>query len=424
MRLHVALVLWLALAALSPGLAAAQPLTPRRGLPADAGYAQRQLDLLGGEHLLREALRATRGLYFDRAVRSDEARWEDLRARFAPAAAAARTPVALHGVINQALGELGVSHLALLEQAVWERELANEFTDREVVRLGCELVELDGRLFVDGVVHGGPAEAAGLREGDEVVTIDGVATRRSPRLDPAGHDPGFPGPRGFFVRPDAGQEALALGVRRSHGGAVDALQVPLRPTSMIDAVRASARVEEVDGRRVGVVRLWHVIHPAVAAALLEALQGPLAGAEALVLDVRGRGGSDAVVRRVLSYFTGRRARWRRPVVVLTSQGTRSAKEILAFHWKRAGRGPIVGERTQGACLGCQFKQLSDGSVLMVPVVDVRRMTGGQQLEGNGVAPDVLVEQLPLPYRGGRDAILDAGLREAAARVTVTPARSF
>lgn len=422
MRYRASLALWLVL--LLPGVAAAQPIAARRGLPRDEGYAQRQLDLLGGEHLLREALRATRAMFYDRAVRQDEARWEALRARFAPEAAAARTPEDLHAVINHALGELAVSHLALLEHAVWERELQNEFLDRDVVRLGCELVELEGRLFADGVAHGGPAHAAGLREGDEVVTIDGVPARESPRLDPAGHDPGFPGPHGFFVRPATAQDELVVGVRRAAAAVVEELRVPLRPTSMIDAVRASVRVEEVEGRRVGVIRLWHFIHPAVVAALVEALDGPLASADALVLDVRGRGGSDAIVRRVLACFTGRRARWDRPVVVLTSEGTRSAKEIFAYHWKRSGRGPIVGERTQGACLGCQFKQLSDGSVLMVPVVDVRRLTGGVSLERNGVEPDVAVEQLPLPYRGGRDAILEAGLREAAARAAPEPARSF
>lgn len=419
MRRRASFALWLLL--LLPGLAAAQPIAARRGLPRDEGYAQRQLDVLGGEHLLREALAAARAMFYDRAARQDEARWEALRARFAPDAAAARTPAELHAVVNRALGELRVSHLALLELGVWERELANEFVDRDVPRLGCELVELDGRLFVDGVTHGGPAAAAGLREGDEVLAIDGVAALASPLLEPAGHDPGVPGPAGFFVR--AGGEGLSLVVRRTPDGPAERVDVALRPTSMIDSIRASVRVEEVDGRRVGVIRLWHFMHPAVVAALVEALQGPLAGADALVLDVRGRGGSDAIVRGVLACFTGRRARWDRPVVVLTSEGTRSAKEIFAYHWKRSGRGPIVGERTQGACLGCRFKQLSDGSVLMVPVADVRRLTRGEVLEGKGVEPDIAVKQLPLPYRGGRDAILEAGLREAAARAA-EPARAF
>ncbi|MBX3466497.1 MAG: hypothetical protein KF878_06320 [Planctomycetes bacterium] len=428
MRRGASLVLGLVL--LLPGIAAAQPLTPRRGLPDDAGYAQRQLDLLGPEHLLREALRVTRARWYDRPARDDAARWEALRARWSPEAAAARTPAALHEVVNRMLGELGVSHLALVERDVYERELAGEFRAAPSLRLGAELILLDGRLFLDGVNHGGPADAAGLREGDEVVTIDGApALGGAPArpevhvaLDPAGHDPGLPGPPGYFLRPPG--DTVTLGVRRAAGGPVEAVVVPLRASSMVEAVSASARVVEVDGRRVGVIRLWHFMTMQVAQRLEEALDGPLAAADALVLDVRGRGGQDAVVRRVLALFHGRRARWDRPVVVLTSEGTRSAKEIFAYHWKRAERGPVVGERTQGACLGCTFTQLSDGSILMVPVVDVRRLTGGEQLEGRGVEPDVAVGQLPLPYRAGRDAILEAGLREAAARAAPEPARSF
>lgn len=409
----------LGLLLLLPGVAAAQPLARRRGLPADEAYAQRQLDLLGPEHLLREALETTREEYYDKAVKQDAARWEALRARWSPEAATARTPLELHDVINKMLGELGVSHLALMEKRVWERELANEFADRGSLRLGAELVQLDGRLFIDGVAHGSPADVAGLREGDEVVTIDGAPALECGQLDPATHDPAFPGPTCFYVRPRAstGEVALALQVRRELGGALEDVRVALRATSLIDAVRASARLVELDGRRVGVIRLWHFMHPAVAAALVEALQGPLSSAEALVLDIRGRGGSDAVVQRVLGVFTGRRARWDRPVVVLTSNGTRSAKEIFAFHWKRANRGLIVGERTQGACIGCTFKQLSDGSILMVPVMDVRRLTRGENLEGNGVVPDVAVGQHPLQYRGGRDAILEEGLRQALAKLT-------
>ncbi|HBP18853.1 MAG TPA: hypothetical protein DEA08_13845 [Planctomycetes bacterium] len=76
----------------------------------------------------------------------------------------------------------------------------------------------------------------------------------------------------------------------------------------------------------------------------------------------------------------------------------------------------MGERTQGACIACQFFELSDGSVLCLPIMDVRRLSGGVYLEGIGVQPDVRVRQLPLPYRQGQDRILAAGLRRAASLV--------
>jgi C-terminal processing protease CtpA/Prc len=203
-------------------------------------------------------------------------------------------------------------------------------------------------------------------------------------------------------------------VRRVAGGAIEAVTLAPKASSLVDATRRSVHVVEAEGHTIGVIHLWHFMSMEVARALQQALDGPFKSCDALVLDVRGRGGSDMVVQRVLSLLSGRRRMWDKPVVVLTSHGTRSAKEIFAWEWRQIDRGPIVGERTLGACIGCTFRRLSDGSVLMVPVSDVRGLTHGQTLEGNGVEPTIPVAQLPLPYRGGRDAILDAGVHEAAA----------
>lgn len=399
----------LVLAAAAP--AAAQPLQRRPGAPQDDAAAQRLLDLLGPDHFVREAWRAVVRRPWD-AKAIDRAKFEAARAEAVAAAQASRTPREVRAAINAMLGTLGVSHLAVLERAVWERELAQEFVARRTLRFGCELIELDGRLFLDGVAHDGPAARAGLRAGDEVATIEGAPALGSPWLDPAAHDPGMPGPPGHFLRPD-GERPLTLGVRRAADGPLEGVSVTPFPTSLVDAARASVRVERVGDAKVGVVRLWHFMHMDVARTVARALEGPFVGADAVVLDLRGRGGSSAVVEAVLALFVGRRARWRGPVVCLTDAGTRSAKEIFAWRWRQAGRGPIVGERTQGACIGCVFQELSDGSIIMLPVQDVRRMTGGESLEGKGVDPTHPVAQLPLPYRAGRDAILDAGLAEAA-----------
>ena len=54
-----------------------------------------------------------------------------------------------------------------------------------------------------------------------------------------------------------------------------------------------------------------------------------------------------------------------------------------------------------------------GSVLALPITDVRSLTRGVNLEGVGVAPTIEVPDAALPYREGADPILEAGLREAA-----------
>lgn len=419
-NLSPALILGLLLA-LTPVARAQVRARDAAGLDRET-QAQEVLDLLGPEHLLREAWRVTTGSFYDAARLPAD--WEQARDEAQRRIQGARTPEAAHAVINEMLGRTRTSHLALIERRVFLREVENEFRNKPIVRAGCELEEIEGRVFVGNLTEGGPAAEAGLLVGDELVSIDGQAPAASGRLDPAGHDPALGGGPYWFLRTDDPPRPIALEVRREAGGAVRALTLTPRETSQIESCRTSARVEEVAGKRVAVIHLWHFMHSGVVDALKDALRGPFAAAEALVLDVRGRGGSSLVVSAVLAQLDGPRALWTKPVVVLTDRGTRSAKEIFAWEWKRRQRGPIVGERTAGACVGCTFRQLSDGSILALPVQDVTRLTRGEELEGAGVEPTEPVAQLPLPYRGGRDAILEAGLARAAtlAEAPVAPAK--
>ncbi|MGE0708270.1 MAG: S41 family peptidase [Planctomycetota bacterium] len=393
---------------------------PKSGLPADR--ADEVLRLLGPEHLVREAWRTTkRNFYAPKLLQ--ERNWDQALDRALNRAKGRTKAVEVHHVISDMLGELQVSHLALLEFDVWQRELAQEFKNRPAIKAGCELSEVEGRYYACGVSEQSPAAKAGLLDGDEVVRIDGRAPAQSPALIDGGHDPGLPGSPSFSLRVSEGQP-LKLTIRRRADAPLQELRLVPAATSLIESARASVRVEEVDGRRIGVMHLWHFIHPEIYRIAERALTGPLRDADALVLDVRGRGGSAWVVNAILGLFRGRRAVWNKPVVVLTDAGTRSAKEIFAHRWKQAGLGPIVGERTQGACIACQFFELSDGSVLCLPIKDVRSLTGGVDLEGKGVEPDLRVTQLPLPYRAGEDRILKTGLRRAAELAGPTRREAF
>jgi len=377
---------------------------------AAPGYADETLNenAVDPVELLDEAWRLTARSYYDKRKLRQKG-WSAIGQRYRRLAKDVMGPEEAHNLINRMLGELKTSHLALVEGPVFERFLMNEFSNEKTPRLGMELAEIDGELYVGGMLEGGPAELAGLHIGDKILRIDGLPALDAENLLGAGHDPGLPSLPGYVIMVDDGDE-VSLSIQRKAGAAPEAVVLTASSSNLIQGVRNSVRVIKRSGHTLGVIHLWHLMSLEIAKALREALEGPLASVDGLILDIRGRGGSQRVVSRVLSYFTGRRPIWRRPVVVLQDRETRSAKEIFAWSWKRRRRGPVVGETSRGACIGTIFRRLKDGSAMLLPAMGVGRLTGGEEIEGIGIAPTIAVDPGPLPFRGGRDPILARGTK--------------
>jgi len=79
-----------------------------------------------------------------------------------------------------------------------------------------------------------------------------------------------------------------------------------------------------------------------------------------------------------------------PLIVLTSENTSSAAEILAAALQAKGRASIIGSGTCGCVLAIRNRHaLPDGGVLDVSEFDYKT-AGGVRLEGAGVKPDTLV----------------------------------
>lgn len=279
--------------------------------------------------------------------------------------------------------------------------------------LGIGVVEQEGGWFVDRVFAGGPAEAAGLRRGDRAVSADGAPFHPVLSL------------RGKTGRP------VALEIQSRKDGPLRTVSVTPRITDpkeeWLEAQKAGGRVVERKGRRVAYVPIWSCAGDQYREALAESLQEDLKDAEALVIDFRGGWGGcpptfvalfDPAVPDLtrIDRDGGRTvwsAGWRKPVVVLVDQGTRSGKEMVAHNLQKHRRAMIVGERSAGAVLAGQILPLSDGSLLYLAVQDI--LVDGERLEGPGVKPDVLVPP-ELPYAEGRDPQLERALDVAAGSV--------
>jgi carboxyl-terminal processing protease len=371
--------------------------------------------------LIEEVSRLVSGRFYNPEVVARV--WARARAAHLPAAA---TSEEVATALDAMLAELGASHTghyAPSELAYYELldifardefapRLRALFPDGRVAYTGIGVVPraFEGRVFLAGVYHGSPAERAGLLVGDEIVSADGEP------FDPIAS---FANQAGMPVR---------LEVRRVEAGPsfpVDVVPERIRPNEFfLSAMRASIRVIERDDRRWGYIRVWSYARRQYQNLLIEELaQGRLKDVDGLVLDLRGGwGGAQPEYAElfvggapIMTYAgrDGREAfasfRWRRPVVVLVDEGTRSGKEVVTYGLKRQGV-RVVGTRTAGALLAGRAFLLSDGSLLVLAVSDVR--VEGERLEGRGVIPDVEVP-FRLPYAAGRDPQLEAALAELA-----------
>jgi len=178
----------------------------------------------------------------------------------------------------------------------------------------------------------------------------------------------------------------------------------IEPNRMfLGGLEASARVVQVNGRRIGYVHVWSYAGYAYQRALEHLIaEGPLKDADALIWDLRdGWGGA---IPEYLDLFNARAptmqitdrnganefedVKWRKPVAMLVNGGTRSGKEVLAYGFKKYRIGEVIGTRTEGAVLAATAF-LIGGGLLLLAVDDV--LIDGERLEGVGVTPTIEVQ---------------------------------
>lgn len=370
---------------------------------------------LDGLALLNEAWELTRANYYSRKVLEQKG-WSKIRKKYIAAAKKAKGQEEIHQIISKMLGELKTSHLAIVDKEVYERHLDAEFKNKLIPQLGFEFVEAEWRqLFVGGILEGSAADKAGLKTGDKILKIGKYAAIDHENLREAGHDPGLPGHHGYVLLCNKG-EKVTLTIQRSAKAQPEEITITAAPINMIKAIKNSVRVVDYKGYKLGVVHTWHFMSTTVSRIVRDAIENEFKNCDGMILDVRGRGGSTMVVSQILNMFRGRRAIWKKPVVCLTDHGSRSAKEIFSWAWQRDKIGEVVGETTQGACIGTIFKSLKDGSWMLLPRIDVKRLTRGVEIEGVGVKPSIFQGQGPLKFRGGKDLILDKGMAVCAKKI--------
>lgn len=396
-----------------------------RVLPGDEGQevAEEKVDPI----VLDQAWQRAKTMFYDPRYRGID--WDAIRAKYRARAEAAITQRELHDVVTDMLGELKASHTELIEADYMERFLKEGPRRTPVPQFGMTITKLEQGYFISRVLPGSASHAGGVRRGDRLVAIEGRPPNPD-RLLPVPYESGLGGPRSYLIPCKEGTK-VELELERTPTP-LGRYEVTLRAHGWneTEAGLHSRRVIQRDGFKLGYVRIYHLLgYDNVTMTHDLILRRP--DLDGMIVDLRGRGGMPEAAGMLISFFDRTRigglpekttdranprkpsgAFFSKPVVALTDRGTRSVKEMIAFEWRRRRIGALVGQRTTGAFLGVDvngFRPLEDGCFLMVPSIDMRAVAGGVDIEGDGVPPDIEVED-PLPYSNGADPILEAGVR--------------
>jgi carboxyl-terminal processing protease len=335
----------------------------------------------------------------------------------------------LAGVLNPFLFSLGISHTKLvtntdpdftmLRTVGWRR-----IEEPRVFQIGAHFLPSAEGWVIRAVWNDGPAERAGLRRGDRVLAADGAP---------------FHPIKSFRTGKPAVLEVRRNG-RKQRFRAEPVFEAA--HYSLFHATRASARILDVDERRVGYVHLWSCTSPRILQEFTRIVREEFEGVDGIVLDLRdGYGGywfdyldpffpdRAGYVSYVGTTRSGKRtvvspdtipphACFEGPMVVLVNEGTRSGKEAVAYQFRKSGRGLLVGATTAGYFAGGDVTRDPENRYLLYLAV-TGLLLDGRLIEGIGVSPDVAVEY-PLDRSLDEDPQLARGLLEMRRLLSAVP----
>ncbi len=315
----------------------------------------------------------------------------------------------VYGAIRGMVSTFGDPNTAFIEPSlasVFREDMTGSF---EGIGAAVRMDEM-GRVVIAEPFVGQPAAKAGLLRGDILLAVDGVSLQNMSLYEAIS-----------LIRGPAGTTVVLTIFREGVDKPFD-----------VSVVRARIEIKVVESKRlkgdIGYVSLSEFSRGAsskVAEAIrsLEA-EGALKG---LVFDLRDNpGGLLDEAGLVTSQFIGEgtitieRQKGGAeqafeaqpggvaldvPLVVLVNRGSASASEIVAGAIKDHGRGTLLGEQTFGKGTVQIPQTLSDGSELRVTIAEWLTPKK-QQINGDGIVPDVYVERTQEDFVEGRDPQLD------------------
>jgi carboxyl-terminal processing protease len=365
----------------------------------------------------------------------------DVEARFKQAEEkikAATNQNQMFGIIAQALIDLDDSHTFFVPPV-------RPFT----LEYGWKMQIIGERCFVVAVKPGSDAEAKGLKEGDEIYTIDGFGPVRQ-NLWKIQYKYQALSPRGgmslVVIKPDGKQEQLDVMAKITQGKRI----IDLTSSDVFDLIRQQENEERLNRHRYyelkDALTIWKMPGFDLSPEKVDDIVGQARKRKALIIDLRGNGGGyeQTLLRLIGNVFDHdvklgdiKRRKETKPLIaktrgsdafsgkliVLIDSQSASAAELFARVVQLEKRGVVLGDVSSGAVmraktydhdLGLDTKIFYAASITDADII----MSDGRSLEHVGVTPD----QILLPTPPALAAKLDPVLAYAAslAGVAIPP----
>ena len=257
-------------------------------------------------------------------------------------------------------------------------------------------------VFVDELVEGGSAEAAGLKLGDQIIEVDGLDISGMPYTI-----------AGQYLR---GREGTTAEVKVLRPGEAGLLKFSLRRTGLY--VPNVTAYTENDTAVISISQFGHEFDYYDFCDIYDGL--PDQGVKNVIFDLRDNpGGSLNVLLWILDYivegegvelfsfheshgretpyYTTGDCQWvPEKMVVLINEHSASASEIFAGALMDIGAAVTVGNTTSGKARAQMHNAFFSGDVLVLTTNTVSLPKTGDY-QDTGVKPDFLVENTPVPY---------------------------
>ena len=379
-----------------------------------------------------EAWRLERDYFYDRNMNGVD--WAAMKAKYLPLVDRVTDRSELSDILSQMVGELSALHIFVRGGDT------RRGTDQvQPGSLGATFVRDDkaGGFRVEHIYRTDPDTPEDLaplarvnvnvQEGDVIQSLNGIPALSARDID-------------SLLRNQADRQVLLRVAPKAGGAAREVVVTPIslgkESTMRYDEWEFTRRqmVEKAGQKKLGYVHLRSMGPNDMAQWQRDFY--PIFDRDGLIVDVRHNTGGnidswilEKLVRKAWFFWQPRvgsptwnmQYAFRGHVVVLCDENTASDGEAFAEGFRRLGLGKVIGTRTWGGEIWLSSSNfLVDRGIATAAELGVFGPDGDWLIEGHGVDPDIVVDNLPHATFTGQDAQLDAAIKYLQEQIKKNP----